>query len=367
MSFYLSLMMGSFTASPVPQAVISALQEVQVTTSVGSQAGFQLKFSWSPLSPLASLQSSGFFDPRRRVIISVTVNGVTDVLMDGIVTKQDLTPSNTAGKATFTVTGLDLTALMDFIDFTGIPYPALPNFMIVEAILAKYLVLGVTPVAIPDAIPAPRNPIEEFVKHKGTDLEEIHSLASGTGTVFFLVPGPTPGKSLAYWGPDITKLFAGMQPSININFGAATNLESISFSYDGTQATDYIVTLIEPKSKVPIPLPIPSLGMIRSAITGSPAPSPLKLRQLQLGAGKSLVDSALEVLGKLVETADVVTASGSLDVLQYGQVFKARQLAMVRGAGAYYNGKYYVKSVTHNIKTGSYKQNFTLARSGPGA
>ena len=30
-----------------------------------------------------------------------------------------------------TITGLDLTALMDFIDLTGIPYPALPEFVIV--------------------------------------------------------------------------------------------------------------------------------------------------------------------------------------------------------------------------------------------
>jgi hypothetical protein len=48
-------------------------------------------------------------------------------------------------------------------------------------------------------------------------------------------------------------------------------------------------------------------------------------------------------------------------------VFKARQLAAVRGAGAYYDGKYYVKSVTHNIKRGEYKQSFSLARGGVGS
>ena len=48
-----------------------------------------------------------------------------------------------------TITGLDLTALMDFIDLTGIPYPALPLFVIVELILAKYLVLGVVPDRFP--------------------------------------------------------------------------------------------------------------------------------------------------------------------------------------------------------------------------
>ena len=39
--FYLTLMMGGFSANPVPQAVIDALMSAQVTTTVGSQGGFQ--------------------------------------------------------------------------------------------------------------------------------------------------------------------------------------------------------------------------------------------------------------------------------------------------------------------------------------
>src|SRR5206468_2366488 len=108
-----------------------------------SQGGFQLKFAMGRGSALAQMHGAGFFDPRQRVIIAVTVNGATEVLMDGIITKQDLTPGGAAGKTTLTVTGLDLTALMDFIDLTGIPYPAIPMFVVVEMILAKYLVLGV--------------------------------------------------------------------------------------------------------------------------------------------------------------------------------------------------------------------------------
>ena len=48
------------------------------------------------------------------MIIAVTVNGQTEVLMDGIITKQDLAPSSAAGKSTFSVTGLDLTAIDGF-------------------------------------------------------------------------------------------------------------------------------------------------------------------------------------------------------------------------------------------------------------
>ena len=88
--FYLTLMMGSFNADPVPQPVIDALTEVQVSSTVGSQGGFQLKFTIGKNSPVQRLHNSGFFDPRQRVIIAVTVNGSVEVLMDGIITKQDL-------------------------------------------------------------------------------------------------------------------------------------------------------------------------------------------------------------------------------------------------------------------------------------
>jgi hypothetical protein len=364
--FYLTLMIGGFSASPVPEAVIDALISAQVTTTMGSQGGFQLQFAWSKNSALAQLQASGFFDPRQRAIIAVTVNGATEVLMDGIITKQDLTPSDAAGKSTFTVTGLDLTALMDFIDLTGILYPAIPNFVIVEMVLAKYLVLGVVPVAIPPLLPLIENPIERIRKQVGTDYHYINKLAGEVGAVFYLDPGPTPGMSLAYWGPDLTKMFGGTQPAISINFDGSTTVDSLSFSYDGTLATNYLVTIIEPHTHLPIPIPLPSIDLIK-APQAAHAPTPLKYIQLKPIANASPAKAALAGLAALFETADVVSASGQLDVLRYGRVFKARQLCAVRGGGAYYDGLYYVKSVTHAIKRGEYKQNFTLARGGTGS
>jgi hypothetical protein len=364
--FYLTLMMGGFNASPVPQAVIDALESVQVTTTMGSQGGFQLKFSWGKSSALALLHAGGFFDPRQRVIIAVTVNGATEVLMDGIVTKQDLTPSSAAGKSTFTVTGLDLTALMDFIDLTGIPYPAMPMFAIVELILAKYAVLGVIPVAIPPLLALIQNPIERFMKQDGTDYRYINTLAGKVGAVFYLDPGPTPGKSLAYWGPDLTKMFGGTQPAISINFDGATNVDSLNFSYDGTLATNYLVTIIEQNTQLPIPIPLPSIDLIK-APQAAHAPTPLKYLQLRPIANQDPIGAALAGLAKLFETADVVTANGQLDVLRYGRIFKVRQLCAVRGGGNYYDGLYYVKSATHEISRGEYKQSFTLTRGGTGS
>jgi hypothetical protein len=364
--FYLTLMMGSFNASPVPQPVIDALTDIQVTSTVGSQGGFQMKFTLGKQSPVQQMLGSGYFDPRTRVIIAVTVNGSVEVLMDGIITKQDITPDSKPGKSMLTVTGIDLTALMDFLDLTGIPYPALPEFLIVEAVLAKYLVLGVVPLAIPASIPNFQNPLEHFIKQVGTDYKFVTTLARQTGAVFYLDPGPNPGSSMAYWGPDLSKLFGGPQPALSINFDGTTNIDSLNFSYDGTLATQYFVTIIEPNTKIPIPIPIPNIDLLKAPLAAH-APTPVRSENLTPIANESPMGAALAGLGALFRTADVISGSGQLDVLRYGRVFKARQLAAVRGAGTYYDGKYYVKSVTHNIKRGEYKQSFSLSRGGVGS
>ena len=55
-----------------------------------------------------------------RIVIIVTVGGLPEVLMDGVITRQELAPSSEPGQSTLTVTGEDLSALMDLIDLTGL-------------------------------------------------------------------------------------------------------------------------------------------------------------------------------------------------------------------------------------------------------
>ena len=61
-----------------------------------------------------------------------------------------------------------------------------------------------------------------------------------------------------------------------------------------------------------------------------------------------------------------VTVSGELDALRYGGALQARTVVGLRGAGFTYDGLYFVKSVTHSIRPGEYKQQFTLRREGLG-
>jgi hypothetical protein len=66
-------------------------------------------------------------------------------------------------------------------------------------------------------------------------------------------------------------------------------------------------------------------------------------------------------------TENVVTAQGELDVARYSGLLAAHGLVGLRGAGYSYDGMYYVKSVTHRISRGEYKQSFTLTREGLGS
>jgi len=186
------------------------------------------------------------------------------------------------------------------------------------------------------------------------------------GAVFYLDPGPTPGRSTAYWGPDISALTGGTQPALSINLDANTNLDSLSCSYDGTMATQYLITIIEPHLGIPIPIPVPNVDLLKPSLAQSRATA-LKTEQLTPLSGENPIKAALIALGKLLISSDAITANGELDVLRYGYVLKIRQRAAVRGAGEYYDGEYYVKSVTHNIKRGEYKQSFSLARGGVGS
>ena len=67
---------------------------------------------------------------------------------------------------------------------------------------------------------------------------------------------------------------------------------------------------------------------------------------------------------KAARSSDAVTGQGSLDVLRYGRTLKARRLVGVRGVGTAFDGLYFVKSVTHTIKRGEYKQSFSVVRNG---
>ena len=360
---HLTLMIGPAVPVPAPKSVVEALTDIQVNSGK-DQSGFQLTFTVAKKSPLlTTMLPAGYFDPiATRVIIVVTLNGFPNVLMDGIVTQQELSQSNEPGQSKLTITGEDLSVLMDLVEMPFMLFPGMPAIARVYAILAKYTVFGITPVGIPPFLTDVPNPIERIDRQTGTDLEYLRSMASGHGYVFYVEPGPMPGQSIAYWGPDIR--IPVPQPALNVNMDAHTNVESLSFSLDGLAKKIVVVTVFDPITrKIPLVVPLPNVNIFKPPLGARPT-VPSKVEFPDSLAKDGPISAGNKILGILARSSDAISVSGSLDVLRYGRLLRSRMIVGVRGSGVAYDGFYYVNSVTHNIKRGEYKQSFQLSRDG---
>ena len=125
-SVYLTIEMGKKQALvPAPRELIEALQSVEITHKDEGRSGFQLTFQigrnsrsqaeWKDYKILADEK----LEPFSRVRIQVAVNGNPHVLMDGVITNHQFSPNVDAGSSTFTVTGEDVSVMMDLEEKTN--------------------------------------------------------------------------------------------------------------------------------------------------------------------------------------------------------------------------------------------------------
>ena len=359
---HLTVLMGGIVPLPLSSEVTEAIDNITVTVNSGQRSGFQISFRASKESSIHTMSiPMGSFDPGTRAIIIATIGGIPTVLMDGIVTRQEVAPSSKPGQSTVTLTGEDVSVMMDVDKTLRLPYPNMPAAARVAFIIAKYAKYGMIPLVIPELFPNVPLVLNEIPIGQGSDLEYVKKLAEDNGYVFYVEPGPVPGTNIAYFGPEIR---VGIpQPALSINMDAASNVETLSFSFDGLSRTQKIVKIQDPIFKMPIPIPLPDLSVFAPPLGLRQAPS-LKTEVLEGAAAENPIAAMSRGLAKVSDSADAISGSGSLDVLRYGSVLKARGLVGVRGAGIGYDGLYYVKSVTHKLKRGEYKQNFSLVRNG---
>ncbi len=361
----LSLLLGTVPV-PAPSFAVEALSTVKVDAgSGGTQSGFELTFDVPLRSKLRALflgagAAAAGGIPLVRVVLIVSMNGRSEVIVDGIATDIEAQPTE-SGNGRVIVKGKDLSSLMDVVETPGIPYPATPPSVRVLAILAKYAVFGVIPVVIPAVVDEPPVPTERIPVHKGTDYAYIRLLAREAGYVFYVEPGPTPGMSRAYWGPEIR---VGMpQPALTMGMDALSNVDQLSFHFDRESKAIPVVYLHEPQSKLAIGLPIPDVTPMNPPL-GLVPPLPPRVEHLT-GTGHLTPGQAMmHGLAYVAQHSDSVFGDATVDVARYGHILKSRQLVGVRGAGIPYDGLYYVRSVTHELKRGSYTQKASLARNG---
>ena len=358
---YLTLLAGPVEAVPVPKPVIDALVSVEVTESATGQSGFQLTFTLgnNSLVQTVFLLAADAPIPILRVILLATFAGLPQVIMDGVIEHQEVVPDAMTGSAKLVVSGHDLSAVMDLISLTGLLYPGMTPDLQVLSILARYAAFGIVPEVVPILIPDTPVPTEEIAVQDGTDLAYIKQLAREAGYVFYVSPGPFPGTSQAYWGPQFR--FGIPQPALNVNMDAWTNVESLNFRYQPRNAVTPVLYIQDSTTHLPIPILVPSVTPLNPPL-GIVIPTPQTIEPLPDAANLTPGQALMRGIARAVETADVVTGDGTLDVLRYGQILRARSLVGVRGAGPAFDGMHFVESTTHRLKPGEYKQSFTLKR-----
>jgi hypothetical protein len=363
----LSLMLGTMLAVPAPAGVTQCLQAVEVSVSDEEMTGFGLTFNAEPgASDVMQLLSAVLLKPFSRVVVTAAVNGVPQVLVDGLITKLDRVPAQGGRGAALIASGLDVSVAMTLHEESR-EYPVESPEMIVARLILGYAEFGLVPEVVPTILAVPPLPIDRTPIQDGTDLGAIQQLAAMFGYVFYVTPGPVPLVNQAYWGPPLR---VGIpQPALSVDLGPATNVESLSFEYDALKPVMVqgdvldLTTNLEVPVEALVSLRLPPLASIPALVSNLPHTRSMLLRHPGLDVAQA------EVLAQAIvdrSTDDVVTASGELDTFRYGSLLRARGLVGVRGAGTLYDGMYYVKSVRHTIARGSWRQQFTLTREGLG-
>jgi hypothetical protein len=359
-TLYLTILMGPMTVSPVPKVVIDALISVEVSVSATAKSGFQLSFTLANNSPLPLIFTPlGASLSIPRIVLVASFGGLPQVIMDGIVTHMEVVPDAMQGASTLNITGEDLSTLMDITDRSGTSLGPLTPDARVQKILGNYAIFGIQPNVSPVVTPDAQSATEKTYSQQGTDLAYIQQLAREAGYVFYIQPGPQPGQSQAYWGPQIK--MGVPQPALNVNMDAWTNVESLNLRCEPLTAVTPIVYIQDQNSGQSQQIPIPSANPLDPPLGGY-VPTPLKTEYLKDTAKLPPAQAMMIGWARASDTADIVTASGTLSVLRYGGILQARQLVGLRGAGQTFDGLYYVDSTTHQIKLGEYKQSFTLKR-----
>ncbi len=356
----LILLIGKTVPLPAPPAVVNALTRVEVTNDAETGDGFQLTVTLGKDTPLDyGLLQSGALDQFSRVIIGVLLGVMPEVLIDGIITHQQITPSNEPGMSTLTVTGKDVSIMLD-LEEKDEKYENQPDFVIVTRLLASYAQYGLIPMPTPTTdVPIM---LQRIPRQHETDLKFIQRLAKKNGFVFYIEP-LTFGVNTAYWGPE--SRLSVPQPALTMNMGDATNVKTLNFSQDGLAPVATQGSFVEPITKTSIPIPpLPSLRMPPLAPSPTPAKRTVLLRET---ANQNPGQAATTAIAAVTNSPDAVSGQGELETVRYGSVLRARKLVGVRGAGFSYDGNYYVRRVTHTIARGEYTQKFTLTREGTGA
>lgn len=367
----LNILAGPTLPLPLPAIIADRLESAEVARREGVSAA-QLRFQLGRQAILDQIEfaqfKSGLLQTGFRISLVVLINSRPATIFDGVITHWEHAPSNDPGQSTLTITAEDLSILMDREERT-LEHPAQDESVIALKILGQYAPFGVSPIVIPPAIVDPPLPLDRVpVQARTTDLRYLRQMAGRFGHVFYLIPGPFPGASQAYWGPPVRS--GPPQRALSVDMGSFTNVTEIRFNNNATRPT-YVSGLIQDRH-TNAPMPVITPGALRPPLSALPSLyANFLLAQKKAPAvdgGLNFMQAQARAQGVTDRSTDrAVTATGELDVSRYGAPLEPHALVGLRGVGYLHDGMWYVAGVTHRLERGRYTQGFELAREGLGS
>jgi len=359
----LLLWIGQKVPLPAPFEVMNAFRTLEVTNSVDAPGdGFRMSFAIGKNKQGEySLLQSGLLNVETRVVIGLRIGAKLELLIDGVIDDHQVSSAPQPGASTLTVSGKDVSEQLN-LEEKDQDYGRQSDSTIVNQILQDYIQKKIVHYLDIKATKEVPNDTEKLPWQNETDLEFIQRLAHRNGFVFYFEP-VTMSFNKAYWGPENRE--GPRQAPLSYDLGPSTNVLELNLTNDSLAAIGTSGSFVDPIAKSSVRIPnLPSLRI--PPLTSSTA-SARRLQRLRCTANRKPDEAATASIAAISTASEPVKLTGKLDTVRYGSVLRPRRTVGVRGIGRSYNGDYFVRSVTHDIKPGHYVQSFELSRDGTGA
>ena len=365
----LTILAGPTVPVPLPAPFTARLRSLELTENDEERSVFTLTFDAGRSRVGARLDVAGLQDSPvaafARIGAVLTFGTRPVVLLDGVVTDVALTPGHRPGQATLTVTGEDVSYLLDRVEYTA-EYPGQDDTSQVQTILMAYLTLGVASTVVKAPTSDPPLDTVRIPTQQTSDLAHLTELARRNGYVAYVIPGPMPGTSTFYWGPPLRS--GPPQPALSVDLGPDTNCAGLSFRTNALTPVLISGAVLDRRTCAAVPVVVEgsSLPALADRPLWSTHAGDIRRRLLR-DAGSDAVVARARAQSEVDRSIDAVVATGTVDGARYGHVLRPRGLVGMRGAGRSHDGLWYVRQVVHTLAVGSYRQKVTLVRDGYGS
>lgn len=291
-------------------------------------------------------------------------------LIEGYITDIKFHIDTEERKSYVEINGMDPTVLMNLQEKL-VSWVDKPDHQIAKEIFSKY---GFD-TSIDDAVD-PQLEAGYVVIQRETDIEFLKRLALRNGFECFIKKDFQKRKTIGFFRKP--KLDSSPQKDLAVQFDEENNVTSIDFTVDGLRPlsvemrqqdhfTEEVQEIKIADSKLP-KIGKQNLSDLIQPSIGKVVPGEKLVPTIVLSRHVVSEPQLMEAVARSVydNGSWFVTAKGVVNAEAYGNVLKAKNVVLIKGADDAFSGKYYVSKVVHKFKPESYVQEFEAKKNAIG-